>query len=124
GVTLEQYHELLREIGEAGFARLDIDTVEPSSAEPSPEALVMKRDLASRVSSAISALPERLQVVLGLHYQEECTLREIGAVLGVSESRACQLHAEAIQLVRAVLEGAPVTPHREARGERRRPVRI
>jgi RNA polymerase sigma factor FliA len=124
GVTLADYHELLREIGEAGFARLDIDMVEPSSLDPSPEALVMKRDLASRVTSAIGALPDRLQLVLGLHYQEECTLREIGAVLGVSESRACQLHAEAIQLVRAVLEGAPVPPNRERRNERRRPARL
>lgn len=124
GVTLEQYHELLREIGEAGFARLDIDSVEPSSLEPSPEAAVMKRDMAARVASAIGALPERLQLVLGLHYQEECTLREIGAVLGVSESRACQLHAEAIQLVRAVLEGAPVAAARDGRPERRRPARL
>ena len=121
GIKLEEYHELLREIGEAGFARLDIDMVEPSSHDPSPEALVLKRDMASRVAAAIAELPERLQLVLGLHYQEECTLREIGAVLGVSESRACQLHAEAIQLVRAVLEGAPVQP---PRAERRRPGRL
>jgi RNA polymerase sigma factor for flagellar operon FliA len=119
GIKLEEYHELLREIGEAGFARLDIDMVEPSSLDPSPEATVLKRDMASRVASAIAQLPERLQLVLGLHYQEECTLREIGAVLGVSESRACQLHAEAIQLVRALLEGVSVAPRPE-RGERRR----
>jgi RNA polymerase sigma factor for flagellar operon FliA len=123
GVTLADYHELLREIGEAGFARLDIDMVEPSSLDPSPEAMVMKRDLGTRVANAIGALPERLQLVVGLHYQEECTLREIGAVLGVSESRACQLHAEAIQLVRAVLEGAPA-PSPQAQGARRRPARI
>jgi RNA polymerase sigma factor for flagellar operon FliA len=124
GVTLDAYHELLREIGEAGFARLDIDMVEPSSHDPSPEAQVLKRDMASRVATAISQLPERLQLVLGLHYQEECTLREIGAVLGVSESRACQLHAEAIQLVRALLEGAPIVARAEGRGERRRQNRI
>ena len=123
GVKLEDYRELLREIGEAGFARLDIDMVEPSSLDPSPEAMVMKRDLGARVANAIAALPERLQLVVGLHYQEECTLREIGAVLGVSESRACQLHAEAIQLVRAQLEGATVTSP-DAREGRRRPVRL
>jgi len=122
GVTLAEYHELLREIGEAGFARLDIDMVEPSSLEPSPEANVLKRDLGARVANAIAALPERLQLVLGLHYQEECTLREIGAVLGVSESRACQLHAEAIQLVRALLEGAPA-PSAE-KSARRKPARL
>jgi RNA polymerase sigma factor for flagellar operon FliA len=123
GVTLDAYHELLREIGEAGFARLDIDMVEPSSHDPSPEAQVLKRDMAARVATAIGQLPERLQLVLGLHYQEECTLREIGAVLGVSESRACQLHAEAIQLVRALLEGAPIA-RADGRAERRRQNRI
>jgi RNA polymerase sigma factor FliA len=120
GVTLDAYRELLREIGEAGFARLDIDMVEPSSQDPSPEAMVVRRDLAARVAKAIQALPERLQLVLGLHYQEDCTLKEIGAVLGVSESRACQLHAEAIQFVRALLE-TPGAPAPAKRAERRRP---
>jgi RNA polymerase sigma factor for flagellar operon FliA len=109
----------LREIGEAGFARLDIDMVDASSSEPSPEANVMKRDLAQRVTDAITLLPERLQLVLALHYQEECTLKEIGAVLGVTESRACQLHSEAVQHVRALVE-RPVGPRAE-RLARRRP---
>ena len=121
GVTLDAYRELLREIGEAGFARLDVEMVEPSSQDPSPEALVVRRDLATRIAKAISELPERLQLVLGLHYQEDCTLKEIGAVLGVSESRACQLHAEAIQYVRALLE-SPGARLPAARAERRRPV--
>jgi len=118
GITLDAYRDLLREIGEAGFARLDIDMVEPSSHDPSPEAMVVRRDLAARVAKAIQELPERLQLVLGLHYQEDCTLKEIGAMLGVSESRACQLHAEAIQFVRALLEGASAA----APAARRRPV--
>jgi RNA polymerase sigma factor FliA len=50
-------------------------------------------------------LPERLQVVLNLHYQHECSLREIGEILGVTESRVCQLHAEAIQKIRIRVEG-------------------
>jgi RNA polymerase sigma factor for flagellar operon FliA len=104
GVTLDAYHDLLREIGEAGFARLDIDMVDASSSEPSPEANVVKRDLGARVAAAIEQLPERLQLVLALHYQEECTLKDIGAVLGVTESRACQLHAEAVQHIRALVE--------------------
>jgi RNA polymerase sigma factor FliA len=104
GVTLEVYRELLREIGEAGFARLELDAVDAGSPEPSPEAQVVKRDIGERIVRAIEALPERLQLVLGLVYQEECTLREVGAIIGVTESRACQLHAEATQLIRAQLE--------------------
>ena len=51
---------------------------------------------------------EALQLVLGLNYQEECSLREIGEVLGVTESRVCQLHAQAVHLIRARLEGMSV----------------
>jgi RNA polymerase sigma factor for flagellar operon FliA len=104
GLELDAYRDLLREIGEAGLVRLDIDLVDPSSQDPSPEAAVMKRDLAERVARIVDSLPERLQTVLGLYYQEECTLREIGEVLGVTESRACQIHAEAIHRIRAALE--------------------
>jgi RNA polymerase sigma factor for flagellar operon FliA len=120
GVTLDAYRDLLREIGEAGFARIDVDIVDASSAEPSPEATVMKRDLAARVAEAIEQLPERLQLVLGLHYQEECTLKDIGAVLGVSESRACQLHSEAVQHIRALIE-RPIGLKLPKPGPRRRP---
>lgn len=104
GLELEAYRELLREIGEAGLVRLDVDLIDPSSHEPSPEAQVLKKDLATRVADAIDGLPERLRTVLALYYQEECTLREIGEVLGVTESRACQLHSEAIHRIRAVLQ--------------------
>jgi RNA polymerase sigma factor for flagellar operon FliA len=123
GVTLDAYRDLLREIGEAGFARLDIEIVDASSSEPSPEANVMKRDLAERVTEAIQLLPERLQIVLALHYQEECTLKDIGAVLGVSESRACQLHSEAVQHIRALVE-RPVGTKLPKNVARRRPTAL
>ena len=47
---------------------------------------------------------ERLKLIVGLYYQEECSLREIGEVLGVTESRVCQLHGEAVHRIRASLE--------------------
>jgi RNA polymerase sigma factor for flagellar operon FliA len=53
---------------------------------------------------AIEDLPEREQKVMALYYQEELNLREIGEVLGVSESRVCQLHGQAVTRLRARLK--------------------
>jgi RNA polymerase sigma factor for flagellar operon FliA len=56
-----------------------------------------------RLVQAIKSLSEREQLVLSLYYYDELTLREIGEVLQVSESRACQLHARAMMNLRAQL---------------------
>jgi RNA polymerase sigma factor for flagellar operon FliA len=50
---------------------------------------------------AISALPEREKLVMGLYYEQEMNLKEIGEVLGVSESRICQLHSQAVARLRS-----------------------
>ncbi len=55
------------------------------------------------LGDAIGDLPEREQLVLSLYYEQELNLREIGAVLGVSESRVCQIHGQATVRLRARL---------------------
>ena len=55
------------------------------------------------VIDAINALPEREKILMGLYYEHEMNLKEIGAVLGVSESRVCQLHSQAIARMRSTL---------------------
>lgn len=115
GVSLEDYHQTLSDIQDAGFDRVEgVGPVEPQATSPSPEQLASKSELVLSVADAVEGLPERLQIVLGLHYQQECSLREIGEILGVTESRVCQLHSEALQRLRARLEG------RSARSRRRR----
>lgn len=105
GLALDDYQQLLTEISEAGFARLELSAaVDMSTDEITPEAHATRTELIELIADAVDSLPERLKVVLGLHYQEDCTLREIGEVLGVTESRACQLHAEAVHLIRAQIE--------------------
>lgn len=72
-----------------------------NQADPSDE--VGEKDLISKLTDVLKLLPEREQTVLSLYYYEELTLKEIGKVLGVSESRACQLHARAVMTLQALL---------------------
>ncbi len=69
-----------------------------------PDQLVEKDNLRARLVEAIKSLPERDQILLNLYYFEELNLREIGAVLGVSESRVSQLHSLAASKLRGLLE--------------------
>jgi RNA polymerase sigma factor FliA len=106
GMKPREYSETLKTVGEAGMARLellDIDDVEPVSNFRAPDDLAGQRQLCEAVSQAIQKLPERLQLVLSLYYGEECTLKEIGALLDVSESRVSQLHSEAVHRLRAAI---------------------
>ncbi|HNU19891.1 MAG TPA: RNA polymerase sigma factor FliA [Hydrogenophilus thermoluteolus] len=70
-----------------------------------PEALAERRELQSRIAHAITQLPEREQTVLALYYEHELNLKEIGAVLEVSESRVSQILSSAIARIRAQLLG-------------------
>ncbi|MGC4064338.1 MAG: RNA polymerase sigma factor FliA [Polyangiaceae bacterium] len=107
GLPLDEYHQLLTKIADAGLARLELtDSIQDHTALSSPEQLTSQRELVEQVAEAIDALPERLRTVLGLHYQEDCSFREIGEILGVTESRACQLHTEAVHRIRARMGGS------------------
>jgi len=109
GLPLDGYHQMLMQIAEAGLARLELTEDSGWLAEQaSPETLATEHELTDQVATAIDELPERLRTVLGLYYQEECSFREIGAVLGVTESRACQLHTEAVHRIRGRIKGRSV----------------
>jgi len=70
---------------------------------PSPSAQLERADAIRRVRAALERIPERDALVLSLYYVEELSYLEIGEVLGVSESRVCQLHARALTRVRKAL---------------------
>lgn len=70
-----------------------------------PLALLLEDDMRGTLVKAIEALPEREKLVMSLYYEEELNLREIGEVLGVTESRVCQLHSQAIARLRAQVMG-------------------
>ncbi|HIE13097.1 MAG TPA: FliA/WhiG family RNA polymerase sigma factor [Desulfotomaculum sp.] len=70
---------------------------------PDPLEALCRHDDHSILEEAISRLDEKLKLVLALYYQEGLTLKEIGRVTGVSESRVCQLHAKAIKKLRELI---------------------
>lgn len=116
GISLNQLQRSLADIQESGMDRLDgTGNIDAPSASPSPEALATKSEMLETIAKYTKMLPERLQVVLTLHYQHECSLREIGEILGVTESRVCQLHAEAVQKIRARVDGRPLASARRRR---------
>ncbi len=73
-----------------------------------PLTQLLKGDFRRQLIDAIEQLPERECLLLNLYYNEELNLREIGAVLGVKESRVSQLHSQAISRLRATLYDASV----------------
>lgn len=108
GMSLEDYHrslqdtvgcrlfsvEELAEQGDAGLEQCGDDSGE------SVDLLVQER-FKEALADAIAGLPERERLVISLYYEEEMNLREIGEVLGVSESRVCQIHSQAMLRLRA-----------------------
>jgi RNA polymerase sigma factor for flagellar operon FliA len=106
GMDINAYRAMLEKIAAAGMARLellDLDDIDGGSKVTTTDEAVDKRKLGEAVAAAIETLPAKLVQVLALYYQEDCTLRQIGQVLGVSESRVSQLHTEAIHRLRAAV---------------------
>jgi RNA polymerase sigma factor for flagellar operon FliA len=105
-LDVKAFRALLDKIAAGGMARLellDLDNVDVSSAEQTVDEEVGKRRLADAVVVAMETLPPRLVQVLALYYQEGCTLKQIGGVLGLTESRVSQLHTEAMHRLRAAV---------------------
>ena len=69
----------------------------------SPEQALEKQERLDLLGEAILQLPDQQQKVLNLYYYEELTLKEIGAVLEVTESRVCQVHSAAVKRLRKVM---------------------
>ena len=86
-----------------------IDTIEDTTG-PDPEFSLEQTELKEALGEAIARLPEREKLVVTLYYYEELTLREIGEVLGVTESRVSQLHTKAVLRLKARLSGAMREP--------------
>ena len=119
GISVAEFNESLVQISTSTLVALDelwstsdssgdqvslLDTIADRGAAD-PQAVVDQGELRDRIADAISALPEREKLVVALYYYENLTLREVGEVLGVTESRVSQLHTKAVLRLRSKLSG-------------------
>jgi RNA polymerase sigma factor for flagellar operon FliA len=108
GLSLNDYHKILQDstgcrifsfedpgtLGDEGYPQ--------SNRQPNqPLETLQKSDFKQGLAEEIKGLPERERLVMALYYDEELNLREIGEILGVSESRVCQIHGQALIRLRA-----------------------
>jgi RNA polymerase sigma factor for flagellar operon FliA len=114
GVALPEYFSMLQDSNssrlysyEETFGEEDsnIDASETSSAFVSPFEGLQRESLKQALAKAIAQLPERERMVLALYYNEELNLKEIGLVLGVSESRISQIHSQAAARLKSRMIG-------------------
>ncbi|KZN12915.1 RNA polymerase sigma factor FliA [Marinomonas sp. TW1] len=111
GIGMDEYHEMLHSSMSTQLfsyeEMLDSDANNFDGAETdsenAPYSLVEENGFQGQLASEIENLPEREKLVLSLYYNDELNLKEIGAVLGVSESRVSQIHSQAAMRLRSRL---------------------
>jgi RNA polymerase sigma factor FliA len=115
-LSLEEYRHLLDEVRPAAFVHLDSvlqnDGSDPTplhefisdEEQESPPEMTSRRELVQLVLKKLERLPEMQRKVLALYYCEDLRLKEIAAVFGLTESRICQIHGQAILAIRGFIE--------------------
>ena len=116
GLELEEYYKMLAEVHSYAFMSLDeswqddegntvslLDLIEDANAG-NPQNQLIKRQLVESLGAAIDNLPEKERLVISLYYYEELNLKEIGEIIGLTESRVSQLHSQAVLRLRSRLK--------------------
>jgi RNA polymerase sigma factor for flagellar operon FliA len=110
GIGLDEYHQIIQDSNTTKiFAFEDLGVTEDVLDCPTTNPImgpfegIQREDFKQKLAKEISTLPEREKMVLALYYNEELNLREVGEVLGVSESRISQIHSQAMSRLKTRL---------------------
>jgi RNA polymerase sigma factor for flagellar operon FliA len=106
GVTLDEYHKIVQDAATCQLSSIeDVEVDHPAGEFVDPMNSIADSGFRAALAEAIDGLPEREKLVMSLYYQDELNLKEIGLVLGVTESRVSQLHGQAVSRLKARLAG-------------------
>ena len=117
GVDVERWRQMmvdLRNVGLVSASQRPSDQDDlpapdfPAAAELQPDSMCSQQQLRSALAVAMKSLPERYQRVVALYYTNEMTMKEIGGMLGINESRVSQIHKTALEKMAVVLQEAGI----------------
>jgi RNA polymerase sigma factor for flagellar operon FliA len=119
GIQIDKFHELLNQVRGISLINLEeirgtnadgdragtfADIVEDVNSE-NPFASLKLTESKQMIADTIGTLPEKERLVISLYYYEDLNMKEIGAILGITESRVCQIHTKSVLRLRAKLKG-------------------
>ncbi|MFQ5417356.1 MAG: FliA/WhiG family RNA polymerase sigma factor [Myxococcota bacterium] len=119
GLQIEKFHELLNQVRGVSLINLEeirgtnsdgdrtgtfADIVEDVNSE-NPFASLKLTEMKTVIADTIGSLPEKERLVVSLYYYEDLNMKEIGGILGITESRVCQIHTKTVLRLRSKLKG-------------------
>jgi RNA polymerase sigma factor for flagellar operon FliA len=117
GVDVERWRQMMMDLRNVGLVSAsarsnDYDDLPapdfPSKPETQPDNMCAREQMRSVLGVAMKTLPERYQKVVLLYYTNEMTMKEIGGVLGINESRVSQIHKSALEKMHTVLQSSGI----------------
>jgi len=117
GVDVERWRQIAIELRMVGLLSSssrpadDENQTNPefaASQDTQPDTMYVRHEMCTVLNQAMQALPERYQRIVSLYYSSEMTMREIGEMLGINESRVSQIHKTALEKMAAVLQSAGI----------------
>lgn len=114
GVELPRWRQMMIELRNVGLISAstrnndqeDLPAPDfPAQASEQPDRICVQRELKSRLGTAMESLPSRYRQVVTLYYTNDMTMKEIGTIMGINESRVSQIHKAALEKMAAYLEG-------------------